>query len=148
MAVFTERKRQPWHRVTEEGTEPPSLEAFRNMRCARYTDGEYSPGQRVDFSAILVRSGRHEIFPTELWEVVVFLLSLVSWGAVAGHGCCFPAVSVACSIWQSRNWDTASCRADVCVCWFWFWGEGQTKWVAEPCLAVSQIPQELGGQWA
>lgn len=45
MAVLTPGERQPWHRLTEEGTEPPALEAFRKTDCASYSDREYSPGQ-------------------------------------------------------------------------------------------------------
>lgn len=79
MTVLIQGKRQPWHRLTEEGADPPILEAFRNIHCASYSDGEYSPGQRVGISAVFVRSGRREVFPTELREVA-FLLPCWSLG--------------------------------------------------------------------
>lgn len=150
VAAVTPGKRQPWHRLPEKGAELLAMEAFRNMYCAKYLDGEHSPGQWVGISAIIVRSGRHEMFPTELWEVFFsffFFPLLVSWEAVTGHLLCFPAVAVACSIWQSWNWDTASCWADVCICWYCFWRDGYTKWVVELCLAVSLIPWKLREQW-
>lgn len=147
VAAVTPGKRQPWHRLPEKGAEPPAMEAFRNMYCASYLGGEHSPGQWVGISAIFVRSGRHEMFPTELWEVFFFFPLLVSWEAVIGCLYCFSAVTVARSIWQSWTWDTASCWADVCICWYCFWRDGCTKRVVEPYLAVSLILWKLREQW-
>lgn len=147
MAAVTPGKRQPWHRLPEKGAEPPAMEAFRNMYCANYFKGERAQPWTVS---------RYFCNYCEVWQTwnvshrtvrVTFLFFplLVSWEAVAGHLFCFPAV--AWSIWQSWNWDTASCWADVCICWYCFWRDGCTEWVVELCLAVSLIPWKLREQW-
>lgn len=103
VAAVTPGKRQPWHRLPEKGAELLAMEAFRNMCCAKYLDGEHSPGQWVGISAIIVRPGRHEMFPTKLWEVFFFFFFLC-WSL----GKQLQAISSVSQLWL---WHEASGRA-------------------------------------